>query len=220
MATCLYNYFPHNRNVLWVDIETNNDDCMRNKILEIYAQYSDWYDPERPPVASFYALVLPESTVSLCEDSVPSFDRFVDSLDLSSWCASTFANNGLLDDLYNEARSAADTVAHTGVRAAMSIESVAERFVSFLDSLNSTYIFAGKNVHYDVTVLSKFVPAIYKRAAKHVYDTGPLSFISIAQTGVMPSYSSASGDHRAVTDVKNTKLTNRDLVDSLVIKRN
>lgn len=226
MVSCLFNYFPRVNEVLWLDLETNTDNCLTNTILELYAQYAHWYDPNAVPRSSFYALAVPERTIALFEKETeqPTLEKFTDTLELSIWCLNTFKNNGLLFDLYTYAcaQHAQDTL-----RSTMSIESVSKRFVAFLDDLNSKaesktdrpHVLAGRNVHYDMSVLRKFAPEIFTRIAKHVYDTGPLSFLSNVLNGVIPSYSSStSGDHRAIYDVTNTRLTNKDLVDAIVLR--
>lgn len=234
MVSCVFNYYPRIAEVLWLDLETNSDNCLTNSILELHAQYANWYDPYAPPLASFYALVIPEKSINLfssidAASTCPSFEQFVESLELSDWCKSTFTSNKLISDLYSRAcaEHARDTL-----RASMSIEAVVERFSIFLDALSlaggkrfvrdqapvQQHVLAGRNVHYDMSVLRKIAPDLFTRFAKHVYDTGPLSFLSNVLNGVIPTYSSStSGDHRAVYDVVNTRLTNKDLVDAIVL---
>lgn len=186
--------------VLWIDLETNHNDVLSNKILEIFIQYASGFSCNSEPISEFYSLVVPEGT------QTSSHEEFIQSLELSTWCSDVFKVNGLLTDLYDaDTKNTIDNVKQN-----------LDRWLAYLvDTANAKcFVFAGKNIHYDMTVINRVFGDVLKKypIAKHTYDISTLYYIHRANGGkdisVIPSTI-----HRAYSDVISTRNMNSVLLE-------
>ncbi len=212
------------KSLFWIDLETNNNLIQTNYILEIFVQYSDWYNITANDFNHvFWAFVLPEETILLFENSlnnIVTYEQFIASLKLSNWCVGTFNKNGLIKQLWQRAN-----LLRKKIRKCMSSQSVEQRLINFMFkecNHNKPFVFAGKNLHYDMAVLSRLFPLLFEsnRLAKHTYDVATLYFINELKFCGYTCFEPAenSQDHRAAYDVWKTRHMNKQLVDSLVTK--
>jgi oligoribonuclease (3'-5' exoribonuclease) len=210
--------------LLWLDLETNTNIVGSNSVLELFAQLADWREcSSQQDVPAFYALMLPEPTLQLVEARPQDFSReeFIETLGMSEWCRTMFIQNGLVDALVDAARRFG-----ANVRAHMSSDAVGPRFLEFIGvhcAPHGACVFAGKNIHYDMTVLARAFPAVQQSpfVAKHTYDVGTLFFVcNVVLKGALPAavLPQATGAHRAVVDVLCTRQTNKLLLDALGVR--
>lgn len=192
--------------VLWLDLETNHNDVFTNEIMEIYIQYADWFQCESEPLEEFYSLIIPAQSQ---QSSFDSKTEFVKSLDLSTWCSHVFEVNGLLDEMYNVVD-----------KTDKSVECVKKNLGEWLEYLTLKYklnsiVFAGKNIHYDMTVINRVFGDVLKRypIAKHTYDISTLYYIHKASG---EDLSNSLAIHRAQSDVISTRFMNSILLKILV----
>lgn len=186
---------PRNSLVLWIDLETNHNDVFTNEILEIFIQYASCFSCNSAPISEFYSLVVPESSLT----KTSSREVFTQSLGLSEWCNNVFQTNGLLNDLYDS-------------ETKNTINNVKQNLDSWLaylvDSANvKCFVFAGKNIHYDMTVINRVFGDVLKKypIAKHTYDISTTYYIHRANGGNDISIPST---HRAYADVISTRNLN------------
>lgn len=188
-----------NNLVLWIDLETNHNDVFTNEILEIFIQYASCFSCNSEPISEFYSIVVPERSLA----KTSSREAFIQSLELSDWCSNVFQVNGLLDDMYD-------------AETKNTINNVKQNLDSWLaylvDSANvKCFVFAGKNIHYDMTVINRVFGDVLKKypIAKHTYDISTMYYIHRATDGNDISIPST---HRAHSDVISTRKMNSILL--------